>query len=965
MSDSYGKIKVDEIENSDGTLLDLTAAVTTEATTSTKGYLSAADKTKLDGIAAGAQVNATNTVIDANYVATDENFTTADHTKLDGIQAGAQVNAVTSVNGSTGAVTVQGFSGDYNDLTNKPTIDPDTVVDANYVATDENFTTADHTKLDGIAAGAQVNAANTVVDANYVATDENFTTADHSKLDGIAAGAQVNAANTVVDASYVATDENFTTADHSKLDGIAAGAQVNAVTSVNGATGAVTVQGFSGAYADLTGKPTLGTAAATASTAYATSAQGATADSAIQPGDANPVMVSAVGNLPSASSNHGAVIHVHNEGAMYFAHSGSWHKLQNESSAFSESYNDLSNKPTIIENTFSTSAPSSPSTGDLWVDTTDTPPVLKSYNGSAWVAVGSAGSSTSAPVINGVTLSESNASGDRFTSESFTVAVNMLDDGSPISQKGVKGKVTASFEQFPATNAVTAETVSTSTANEGNTTRDSSSDLTHSESTGGICFNVVDTSTNAVRCFMWYPEGSGSSYDDLYENSAKDLLAYTTVKSNFYGSGEYKVPVAGVQNRLGTWINIMGRHNNIQAAFEISRLLSGDPRRENRNEVSTDAYKYRSSGRQLTRYDIDGQNGINLYLGGTPYNGGGPYCLETLSDRIFIVTTSSTSNTLWTRELTDADSANLSSNGTIYADNQTSGFNRYEISSCIFHKGKVLIGKGVNGGGIYQFTPGTSSPAVSSIPAAPSGYLQTYGSFWEDPFGNLILRTTHFNSSYTAQAAFYYSSNNLGATWVSNVYPYNSNFNYEYYVADIYLYGRRQQSMRQAGSGTSAIVSKYVYTIRSQTLTVTNGANLSSLNVGDVVKPPGVSDPLQFAKIDSISSNGNGTTNVVVNGFNDFAVGNVIEATASTGTATSTRFLVINAQGAITTHQVSDPGFVTQGPGTSQTITFPATFPTGNAPDVELPSGTTIQVDVQAVNSAASDTYASNTVTPS
>ena len=38
----------------------------------------------------------------------------------------------------------------------------------------------------------------------------------------------------------------------------------------------------SGAYNDLTGKPTLGTAAATAATAYATAAQGATADSALQ-----------------------------------------------------------------------------------------------------------------------------------------------------------------------------------------------------------------------------------------------------------------------------------------------------------------------------------------------------------------------------------------------------------------------------------------------------------------------------------------------------------------------------------------------------------------------------------------------------------------------------------------------------------------------------------------------------------
>lgn len=40
-----------------------------------------------------------------------------------------------------------------------------------------------------------------------------------------------------------------------------------------------------GAYADLSGKPTLGTAAATDATAYATAAQGALADSAVQPAE--------------------------------------------------------------------------------------------------------------------------------------------------------------------------------------------------------------------------------------------------------------------------------------------------------------------------------------------------------------------------------------------------------------------------------------------------------------------------------------------------------------------------------------------------------------------------------------------------------------------------------------------------------------------------------------------------------
>lgn len=82
-------------------------------------------------------------------------------------------------------------------------------------------------------------------------------------------------ANTVIDATYVATDNNFTNADHSKLDGIAAGAEVNVNADWNAVSGD----------AQILNKPTLGTAAATASTDYATAAQGATADSAIQPTD--------------------------------------------------------------------------------------------------------------------------------------------------------------------------------------------------------------------------------------------------------------------------------------------------------------------------------------------------------------------------------------------------------------------------------------------------------------------------------------------------------------------------------------------------------------------------------------------------------------------------------------------------------------------------------------------------------
>ena len=48
-------------------------------------------------------------------------------------------------------------------------------------------------------------------------------------------------------------------------------------------------------------------------------------------------LYSTTGDLPSASTYHGAIAHVHAEGALYFAHGGSWNKLANDSSAVSSS----------------------------------------------------------------------------------------------------------------------------------------------------------------------------------------------------------------------------------------------------------------------------------------------------------------------------------------------------------------------------------------------------------------------------------------------------------------------------------------------------------------------------------------------------------------------------------------------------------------------------------------------------
>lgn len=86
-------------------------------------------------------------------------FTSAYKTKLDGIAANAQVNVIEGINVNGTATTLTNKIANLiiptklTDLAN----DGNYVTDANYVHTDNNFTTTLKNKLDGIAAGAEVN----------------------------------------------------------------------------------------------------------------------------------------------------------------------------------------------------------------------------------------------------------------------------------------------------------------------------------------------------------------------------------------------------------------------------------------------------------------------------------------------------------------------------------------------------------------------------------------------------------------------------------------------------------------------------------------------------------------------------------------------------------------------------------------------------------------------------------------
>ena len=251
------------------------------ATTSADGLMSSSDKSKLDGIASGAEVNVqanwtesdsssdsyiqnkpSNLVQDANYVHTDNNFTTAEKTKLGGIEAGAEVNVQANWNETDSS------SDAY--IQNKP---QNLVQDANYVHTDNNFTSAEKTKLAGIEAGAEVN-----VQSDWNQTDTSADDYIKNKpaipeippMKELVAGSGIGLVETEFDVTISATsqtDNNFTDAYKTKLDGIAAGAEVNVQanwTESNSSSDAfiknkpnLATVATSGDYDDLQNKPTL------------------------------------------------------------------------------------------------------------------------------------------------------------------------------------------------------------------------------------------------------------------------------------------------------------------------------------------------------------------------------------------------------------------------------------------------------------------------------------------------------------------------------------------------------------------------------------------------------------------------------------------------------------------------------------------------------------------------------------
>lgn len=158
--------------------------------------------------------NDSNFAVDANYVHTDNNYTSTEKSKLSGIAAGAEVNVQSNWNQTTTT------ADDY--IKNKPTKVSAFTNDAGYLT---SFTETDPT----VPSWAKQSSKPTYTASEVGALPD--TTSIPSKTSDL-----TNDSDFVSDASYVHTDNNYTSTEKSKLSGIAAGAEVNVQANWNQTT---------------------------------------------------------------------------------------------------------------------------------------------------------------------------------------------------------------------------------------------------------------------------------------------------------------------------------------------------------------------------------------------------------------------------------------------------------------------------------------------------------------------------------------------------------------------------------------------------------------------------------------------------------------------------------------------------------------------------------------------------------
>lgn len=524
------------------------------------------------------------------------------------------------------------------------------------------------------------------------------------------------------------------------------------------------------------------------------------------------------------------------------------------------------------------------------------------------------------PVISSVGLTTT-AGANRFTSQDFTVTTTMLNDGPPVSQKSVKATVTADFAVYPTSDTIASK--STSTVSNVSKTLTS---INVNELTGSCVFFYYNRTLNSGQ--WWSHSQSGSS---TYINVSNDNGTTWTSsgQESFSGSalnnarvfGDYAILSSSTQDRAGAYKNMEESNSLLSLGYYSGR----NAWRYNGNWYSADKttfYKGSNSGPTSMNTTT---NFSTLYEYGHTAAGNnmvvcvarGPASTYYLSSRRVMLDS-------------NGDFTGSSSNGTIVNSNTTP----YDLG---FYNGYFWC---CSNAGVHRSSDGVNWTQVGAVDITYAQRVRESNGYIYISQGNsTVWRTANNGTSWTKIV----TGSNGGST--AN--------NFEIGAGHLIHTGHLYSAPRGLFFWETSL--------EKDTLTLNSNDNLNvfgGINVGDGVRGSG-------SGVSIVSAINTGTPSITVGGDGTFNTSEVVTGTAPLGSSQeSTRYLTIDQSGNVSDIVTSDPGFVSYGPGTEVTLSFPATFSTGNAPDTDLPAGASIRAEIQASSSVATDTSLSNIVTP-
>lgn len=636
----------------------------------------------------------------------------------------------------------------------------------------------------------------------------------------------------------------------------------------------------------------------------------------------------------------------------------------------------------VVGNEISATAPTSPSQGALWTDTSEDPaaPILKTWNGSAWVAVGSAAPSEFAPVISNVALTENDPTGARFTSQTFDVDVTMLVEGAPHSQKGLKGEVTAEFNVANETSALTSynNSISTDVFN----TPWSAPQVSHNNYRKKWWVYVGDDS-DLYRMVQVYLYNLSTMYVYGYssQGEAPTLIKELSVNTSgspyisamhvaqrngiLYFHGAYEAPLGNSSSVMRFTLDINNPNSN---ATNLTRWDERPGTFDGHIE-----WYYNSASELMGRYnkldtanwslaksdsmDIGSVNLNHMYGGRNYITNPGGFAYIPGHDQL--VTFMDRNQRIYTEVLQiNRDSTEPNSSWITVLQSYTPGLTTdgYKASWDLQENGLFVNYWIGSTGKLAKYNPSTYDfDFVGDVPT-DAHYNLGLGA---DRQGNLYLSGTD-NGEQTFKV---YRSTNGGTSWQELTGWGGSSNQGNIVYSNFADAGDWQEFGFYHTSSGSVSVFEPSRLLMNQTATVTP----SSLdNFGDTerISKYGDEDNSLYKGVMTILNRSAGSIKLSTGG--EWQNGDVVVSTSGGTNQSAVKYLVLDNVGNVTSITSVDPGYVNVGPDINHTLTFPATFPSGDTPDEELPAGTTIKVSAQATNSQGSSEFGpSNIVTPS